>query len=182
MIKATQFGLWAIEKHRDTNHFYDDNLPYDYHLSLAVKSAYRYRHLVGDNWIWIQDAVFGHDLIEDSRVSYNDIVKYALICGHSPEIAIKIGEAIRACTNYGRGRNRDERMPAYIYNELRTTEGATFIKVAGDRIANVKHGMISESDKLDMYRKEQPKFRAELYIAEHEEIWNYLDMLLKIQL
>lgn len=182
MIKPTLFGLWAINKHADTNHYYDINLPYDYHLSLSVKSGENFKHLLlpGD-WEWVQDVLWGHDLMEDARVSYNDIVREAKKY-HSIENAIKIAEAIRALTNYNRGRNRKERMPDYIYQEIKSTPGATFAKVAGDRIANVNHGLIFGSSMKKKYKEEQEHFKKMLYTNEYKEIWDYLDNLLKLNL
>lgn len=177
------FYDWSIGRHKETNHFYDTNLPYSYHIDLVIKTANQFRHLIpskiGLNVISCMCA--GHDLIEDARVSYNDIVQYYTKISKSEDTAIKVAEAIRAVTNYGRGRDRDERMPDYIYKEIADTPGATFIKLC-DRIANCKHGLISGSSMKKKYLKEQPHFKEMLYTEEYKEMWDYLDKLLTLEI
>lgn len=182
IITPTNFREWAIKCHEDTNHFYDDKLPYEYHLNLAVKIGEKFKHLLGNGvWGWVKDAIISHDTIEDVRQNYNSIIKAAIKFGHSNSDSKKIAEAVRAVTNYGRGRDRDERMPDYVYKEIRETEGAIFVKLV-DRLANVKHGLISESTMRKKYLKEQPHFKEMLYIEEYKEMWNYLDKLLTIEI
>jgi hypothetical protein len=182
MIEPSTFGQWAIDSHKETNHFYDTNLPYSYHLSLARNEGERFKHLLTPfQWYWVCDGIWGHDTIEDARRSYSDVIKAARLAGHTEANVVKIAEAIRAVTNYGRGRDRDERMPDYIYDEIRTTEGATYIKLM-DRIANVKHGLISGSTMKRKYLKEQPHFKKMLYTEEYKEIWDYLYKLLNLEI
>lgn len=171
------FGKWAIEQHAKTNHMYDINLPYSYHLSLVAFTGHQFKHLVGDRFDWIQEALWGHDLIEDARVSYNDIVKAAVNCGWYTKTAEMIAEAIRSVTNYGRGRNREERMPDWIYDEMKQTTGGVFIKCA-DRAANLKHGLISGSTMKFTYAQEQAHFKEKLYRPELKEMFDYIDKLI----
>jgi hypothetical protein len=185
MITPSEFGTWAIEQHNATNHYYDGKpgsptaLPYSYHLSMAASVAKQFDKLIdiGFQYLWVIDAVWAHDTIEDARCSYNDVYKAAIRYGHNHEHATCIAEAVRAVTNYGRGRNRDERMPDYIYDEIRNTEGATFVKLC-DRIANVKHGLITGSSMKKKYLKEQPHFKIKLYTEDLKPMWDYLDRLL----
>lgn len=188
-MTLSTFAIWCAEQHAKTNHFYDDNLPYSYHLTLAYKAAVKFKHLLKHGQEWVLEAIWGHDLIEDARVTFNDIVKAAANCGITARVwaedgipdTVLVAEAIRAVTNYGRGRNRGERMPDYIYQEIRETPGATFMKIC-DRIANVRHGLISESSMYKKYQKEQADFKSKLYTEEYKEMWDYLDKLLNIDL
>lgn len=74
LIKQEKIN-WCISQHRNTNHFYDTYLPYEFHLRMVVQVANDFKHLCpvfGDK---IELACWGHDLIEDCRVSWNDCKK-----------------------------------------------------------------------------------------------------------
>ena len=73
-------------------------------------------------------ACWGHDLIEDTRVSYNDCVK---ALGEIP------ASIIYAVSNE-KGKNRKERANDKYYAGIRETPGALFVKLC-DRIANVQY-------------------------------------------
>ena len=100
------------------------------------------------------NSAYGHDLIEDARVSYNDIVK-AL---HRYDLELEpAAEIIRAVTNYSRGRNREERMPDFVYQDIRNTEHADFIKLC-DRLANVRYSIFTRSSMTRKYKAENNHF------------------------
>jgi len=186
---------WILDQHRNSNHLYDDYLPYEFHLRMTVAEFHRFKHLLPKNlytinvevhrntWEdedWtisvIEKACWGHDLIEDARVSYND-VKRVLDYKNSNYIA----EIIRAVTNNVRGRDRNERMPDYIYEEIRNTPGAVFVKLC-DRIANVTYSKMVGSSMFEKYGKEQKEFQEKLgrYDSHQylEPMFAYLDNLL----
>lgn len=162
----------ATKGHNDTNHMYGD-ASYTIHLSHVVDVAQRFIHLVpvASRPIVIA-ACWLHDSIEDARMSYNDILK-VFKYGGDENTAKAIAEIVRAVTNYGRGRNRQERMPDFIYEEIRNTTGATFTKLS-DRIANIEFG-----GKSDMYKKEHPHFKEMLYNEDYKLMFDYIDYLLK---
>ncbi len=167
--------IFALMAHSDTNHYYDEYLPYEFHLRMVVKEAYDNIHLVEhlgfDYMVNVICAAWLHDTIEDARKNYNDIKK-----GFNVDIA----EMVRAVTNYGRGRDRDERMPDYIYAEIKTTPGAAFIKIC-DRIANAQYSKMTGSSMYNKYQKEQPKFRQLIETpGELKQMWEALDELLLI--
>lgn len=147
---------WAIKAHVDTNHFYDVSLPYSFHLNAVNREIYNYLHLIVDPDITIQTkrridvicAGWLHDCVEDARKSYNDVLQVS---------NINVAEMVRAVTNYGRGRNRAERMPHYIYDEIANTGDADVLKCA-DRIANIKYSIFMESTMRDKYRREHEEF------------------------
>jgi len=148
---AKQF---AIEAHAGTNHLYDGKPYAETHLQMVVDNAEEFSHLVSPEQfrLPILPACWLHDTVEDCRITYNQIKE---------KFGIQVAEVVRACTNYGRGRNRDERMPDYIYAELRRLPEAIFVKLC-DRLANIKYSAKTQSSMLAKYRKEQEKFEYEL--------------------
>lgn len=161
----------ATKGHNDTNHMYG-NASYTIHLSHVVDVAYRFIHLVPVELRGIIIAAcWLHDSVEDARLSYNDILK--IFKDEPIEVAKMIAEIVRAVTNYTRGRNREERMPDFIYHEIRDTVGAIFVKFC-DRIANIEF-----SGKTDMYEQEHQHFSSMLWNGEYEEMLEYMEYLFK---
>ncbi len=150
---------WIIEQHSSTNHFYDKYLPYEFHLRMVAHVAKQNIKLIemsceGDIESWVEDitlAAFGHDLIEDTRVSYNDVKE---VLGYTA------AEIIYAVTNE-KGKNRKERGNDKYYEGIRNTPGAVFVKLC-DRIANVQYSKMTGSRMFEMYRKENPLFMVSL--------------------
>lgn len=162
---------FAIESHEKTNHFYDTYLPYSFHLRMVVKACYDFLELIPENKRHIViSAAWLHDTIEDARLTYNDVKS------KSNEY---VAEIVRAVTNYGRGRDRNERMPDFIYEDIKNTEFATFVKLA-DRIANVQYSKMTGSSMFKKYNKEQDHFKSKLFVdGELTKMWEYLDNLFK---
>ncbi len=150
---------WIIKQHSDTNHFYDKYLPYEFHLRMVAHVAKKNIKLIemsceGDTQSWAEDitlAAFGHDLIEDTRVSYNDVKE---VLGYTA------AEIIYAVTNE-KGKNRKERGNDKYYEGIRNTPGAVFVKLC-DRIANVQYSKMTGSRMFEMYRKENDDFMTRL--------------------
>ncbi len=150
---------WCIEQHRKTNHFYDTYLPYEFHQRMVAQAGedflYLYERdselkaLVSESDLIL--SFWGHDLIEDTRTSYND-VKYVL-----GEIAANI---IYAVSNE-KGKTRKERANDKYYEGIRNTPGAVFVKLC-DRIANVQYSKMTKSRMFDMYKKENENFMDQL--------------------
>lgn len=178
VFQHEKFFNLIIKAHQDTNHNYDGYIPYEFHLQMALTIAKRFIHLIPitDRSI-VLAAVIAHDVIEDARFTYNDVRKTALECNATEEQATMIAEMVRAVTNDGRGRNRDERMPDYIYEEIKTTFYALFAKLC-DRLANVQYGLITGGSMPKKYKKENPNFKEKLYTENlYEEMWNELESL-----
>jgi (p)ppGpp synthase/HD superfamily hydrolase len=161
---------WCIEQHRNTNHFYDTYLPYEFHLRMVVQVCNDFKHLLPNMLLTREESVYhnrfetidetkhsvelacwGHDLIEDTRVSYND-VKNKL--GHNA------AEIIYAVSNE-KGKNRKERANIKYYQGIRETPGAVFVKLC-DRIANVQYSKMTKSRMFEMYQKENQEFEKML--------------------
>ena len=149
---------WCIDQHQKTNHFYDKYLPYEFHLRMVVQAAKNFIHLVkdsNDGEETFRDviilAAWGHDLIEDTRTSYNDVKD---VLGYSA------AEIIYAVSNE-KGKTRKERANEKYYKGIRETEGAVFVKLC-DRIANVQYSKMTGSRMFKMYEKENENFMVEL--------------------
>lgn len=149
---------WIFQQHKSTNHMYDKYLPYEFHLRMASDVCDEFISLIpnlndGETSFRndVKLATFGHDLIEDTRVSYNDVKE---VLGHTP------AEIIYAVSNE-KGKTRKERANSKYYEGIRNTEGAVFVKLC-DRIANVRYGILTKSRMPDMYRKENEGFQKSL--------------------
>lgn len=187
IIKSTfdheKFFNLIIEAHQETNHKYDGYIPYEFHLQMALTIAKRFIHLIpdADEGFPVRPivlaAVIAHDAIEDARMTYNDIRNTAISCGATEQKATMIAEIVRAVTNNVRGRNRDERMPDYIYEEIKTTYFALFVKLC-DRLANLQYGLMTGGSMPKKYKLEHPHFKEMLYSDEaYDEMWNELEIL-----
>jgi (p)ppGpp synthase/HD superfamily hydrolase len=111
-------------------------------------------------------AVWAHDLIEDTRVSYNDVKN---------QLGEEVANIVYAVTN-DKGKNRKERAGDKYYEGIRNTPGAVFVKLC-DRIANVQYGKMTKSRMFEMYKKENPEFIRQLGVGQGTSI-KYGDMFI----
>jgi len=149
---------WILKQHESTNHMYDTYLPYEFHLRMVAKVVEKFIELIpnlNDGETALRDTVilaaYGHDLIEDTRVSYNDVKE---------NLGLGSADIIYACTNE-KGKNRKERANEKYYEGIRNTQGAVFVKLC-DRIANVQYSKMTGSCMFDMYKKENINFMIKL--------------------
>lgn len=161
---------YAIKCHTDTCHYYDTHL-YSYHLQMVVDVANKFIHLIPekDRDVVISSA-WCHDLIEDTRNTYTDLLKVT---------SLEVAEIVYALTNE-KGKTRKERANDKYYEGIRNTQYATFVKLC-DRIANVQYSMSQRSRMLEMYRKETPDFINTLYDEKYDEMFHYLETLVGIK-
>lgn len=161
---GNQYIEWCIEQHRKTNHYYDDYLPYEFHLRMVNTAYQNFKHLIDDPLREVVGyAVWGHDLIEDTRVSYNDV---RLMMGES------VAGIVYAVTNE-KGKNRKERANDKYYEGIRNTPGATFVKLC-DRIANVQYSKLTKSRMFEMYKRENSEFLEKVGADQYLEMKEYL--------
>lgn len=189
-ILLNKIYLFASEKHKKVNHFYDIH-EYSYHLNKVSEVAHKFINLVSYNdYDLIIASCYCHDLIEDTRLTYNDL-KNELIdiiyndCNDSyfyyedcENLALKIAEITYALTNE-KGRNRKERANNKYYMGIKDIKYATFIKLC-DRISNIEYSS-KEGNKLEMYKKENNHFLNQLYVGEglyYKKMFDYIDKLL----
>ena len=149
---------WILEQHKSTNHQYDTYLPYEFHLRMASNVAQEFINFVPDRNDGetsfrgsVLIATWGHDLIEDTRVSYNDVKNH---------LGQDAADIIYAVTNE-KGKNRKERANDKYYEGIRNTPGAVFVKLC-DRIANVQYSKMTGSRMFEMYKKENDDFIVQL--------------------
>ena len=143
---------WIFYNHEITNHKYDDYLPYRFHLEMVAGVGRKFKHLVEEIvWNDVELALIGHDLIEDTRLTYNDVKNV---------LGVKSADLIYALTNE-KGKNREERANTKYYEGIRAEKYGVFVKLC-DRIANVQYSKMTQSRMFDMYCKENPKFEKML--------------------
>lgn len=149
---------WCIDQHVKTNHKYSEYLPYEFHLRMVVQAAEDFIHLFQPGPAFlalskehIKLACWGHDLIEDTRTSYNDI---------KHQLGETSADIIYAVSNE-KGKTRKERANDKYYEGIRNTDGAVFVKLC-DRIANVQYSKMTKSRMFDMYKKENENFTDQL--------------------
>jgi (p)ppGpp synthase/HD superfamily hydrolase len=186
---------WCIDQHKNSNHMYSEYLPYEFHLRMVAHVGEKYKHLLDNTKDYFTGdlvvnptaqvttrnacmiACWGHDLIEDCRVSYNDV---------KDVLGQEAAEIIYALTNE-KGRNRKERANEKYYDGIRNTRGAVFVKLC-DRIANVQYSKMTGSRMFKMYMKENVEFTKSLGLRgdivdfpghEYYQMYKYLNDLFK---
>ena|SRR3990167_9961977 len=152
---------------------YDDKIPYIRHPGMVVAVLERFgitrSEMVCGGWC--------HDVIEDSRNSYNDVKK---------ELGAEVAELVYAVTSE-LGRDRKERNQK-TYGKIRASRDALILKLA-DRIANLEYSS-ANGGKAEMYRAEFPEFYDALYRAPDQatpdgqilaRMWAHVKLLLKVE-
>ena len=168
---------------------YSEYLPYEFHLRMVHQAAVDFKDLLDNtkDYFTGEDyrgpkqeqvtlrqacmvAAYGHDLIEDCRVSYNDVKQH---------LGQEAADIVYAVTN-DKGKNRKERAGVKYYEGIRNTPGAVFVKLC-DRIANVQYSKMTKSRMFEMYKKEHKDFEQMMgrYTAnqELEPMFKYLSDL-----
>lgn len=158
------------------NQKYAGKLPYSFHLELVAKQAMLFLNECKiENYYTtgeIYAVAYGHDSIEDARVTYNDIREM---------FGITIANSIYHCTEE-KGKNRAERKNDKFYSELIQDRLATYIKLC-DLIANIKFSLLTNSSMYFKYRDEWVEHRHhfKMYSSDFKPLFNYIDMLIVIQ-
>lgn len=158
---------WCLDRHRETNHMYAEYLPYEFHLRMVAQVADEFKELLPpDMRSKAKLAAFGHDLIEDTRVSYNDVSK---------ALGEEVADIIYALTNE-KGKNRKERANDKYYQGIRETPGAVYVKLC-DRIANVRFSKMTKSRMFEMYKEENPRFMESLGCYKNNQLFKMFTYL-----
>lgn len=147
-----------------TNHLYDGK-PYKIHLDMVEDVCNEFLYLVPDksHHTLIRASIRCHDLIEDDRASYNDVIE---------NTNKFIADIVYAVSNE-KGKNRAERASDKYYEGIRATQYAIFVKLC-DRIANIRYG-IKNNGKWKMYRKEHPHFKRQLYDERYKPMFDHIE-------
>jgi len=182
LVSKEIFSSYCIVQHDiNCNQRYGKH-PYSYHLGMVADNVTRFKHLLPseDDYIVAYCGAWGHDLIEDARVTYNDIRNQVKIKGKNGEpLNEKIADVIYACTEE-KGRNRAERLSVKFYNDLKENKIGWFVKLC-DVLANVTNSKKTGHGMLKKYKKEYPKLKSILYIKEYDELFVELETLLEIE-
>jgi (p)ppGpp synthase/HD superfamily hydrolase len=144
---------------------YDTYLPYEFHLRMVVQVFKKFKSLIEEDHDHIELACWGHDLIEDCRVSYNDVKN---------QLGEKASDIVYAVTNE-KGKTRKERANDKYYEGIRNTQYAVFVKLC-DRIANVQYSKMTGSRMFDMYKQENENFMTQLGYYENYNKHEFLPM------
>lgn len=160
--KASYF---AFKTHHSVRQRYNDKYPYYYHIKMVTGFITLFKTLLNENDYNVAfKAGCGHDLIEDCRLTYNDVKEL---------YGVEVADVVFACTEL-RGKNRSERHgPEYIKG-LQDSRLGTYVKIC-DIIANMTMGLRTGSSMLKKYRKEYPHTREKLFRQEFEELFLTLE-------
>lgn len=172
LAKTSNFYKKVYEKHENVNQMYDSIYPYSFHLemvkNIVLQNMYSFWY---DNnkkdydgyscdmyiVVLLMSAV-EHDLIEDTRMTYNDVLKFNKEMLDNTDYdgyATIITETVYALTDE-KGRNRKERHNEEYWSTLKEDRFAPFVKIC-DRYANMfysKYLSTNSSSMLDKYIKE----------------------------
>jgi (p)ppGpp synthase/HD superfamily hydrolase len=120
----------------------------------------------------MEAASYGHDGVEDARLTYNDIRKNSTLI---------VAELIYRVTDE-KGRNRDERKNERYYAELIEFWPAICIKLL-DKMANLLYSKLFKNVKMfEMAKKEAKAFRNKCLIEETEHyrpMFDFYDKMLE---
>jgi len=170
------------------NQKYDKNLPYSFHLNLVAKQVEKFQFILNPKDLCIAlNGAWGHDLIEDARITYNDILQYSIYFEeHYPNgsnkinISKEVAEVIYSCTEL-KGKNRKERHGIEYIMGLKECRLGLFVKLC-DIIANTSYGLLTNSTMYNKYQEEYPIIKKELYREEFKPMFEYLEQILNIKI
>jgi (p)ppGpp synthase/HD superfamily hydrolase len=156
--------IWILQQHRRVNQTYG-GLPYHVHLENVVKFVKKYINLIPEQYHRdVILAAWGHDLIEDTGLTFNNIVKV---------LGRRVANIIYAVSNE-KGHDRDERANDKYYSGIINDDLALFVKLC-DRLSNLTQ---SKKDGHGMYKKymqELPHFKEKLYNGMYQKMWDELE-------
>jgi hypothetical protein len=159
---------YATKLHASVNHTYDDG-PYSIHLQMVYEFGAKYAYLLPKHFVNdTLTACWSHDLIEDCRITYNDLKK---------DLNQYIAEITYNLTN-NRGRTRGERADYSYYEGIKACEQSTYVKIC-DRLANATYSKSKGSGMYEKYKAEQENFKLVLYTEQYHVMWAELDAILK---
>jgi (p)ppGpp synthase/HD superfamily hydrolase len=158
--KAIQF---ATETHGTQKY---GKQPYSYHLQTVVNILGEF----GYHDESLQSAAWLHDVLEDTRLTYEDLIRAGF--------PVIVATYVQCVTAEG-GPSRKERN-RLSYKKIKKSLEATVLKLA-DRIANVRECVTNKDPRLRMYRSEYAEFRTALMTGDQgaRKMWRELDELLE---
>ena len=170
------FERFCYHQHDEACNQKYDELPFSFHLKMVKAQAEKFVDLFYPNntvdMSYKRALIFagcaGHDLIEDARISFNDI---------KDKMGPDVAEIIFLCTEM-RGRNRGERKNDQFYNDLVKNELAVFVKLC-DIMANSLYSVLSNSTMLKKQKEEWSGIRIKLFPFHQQFVmmFDYLDKI-----
>ena len=156
--------IWILKQHQRIGQKYGD-LPYHVHLQDVAKFAKKYIHLIPEEYHKdVIVAAWGHDLIEDPTVTYNDVLK--ALGKTSADIIYDVSNE--------KGHNRGERANDKYYEGIRKNPLSIFVKLC-DRLSNLTHSKKEGHGMYKKYMQEMPHLKEMLYDGTYEEMWDELE-------
>lgn len=161
---------YATACHAATNHTYDGQ-PYAFHLAMVADMVERFQALIpADQHALALAGAWVHDLIEDARQTYNDVVRAT---------NVEVAEVAYALTNE-KGRTRDERANERYYDGIRENPTAHFVKIC-DRLANATYAVNEGTRMAEVYHREYADFWSKLWRPEFAPMFDHLAEILGIE-
>lgn len=179
-MSVQDFRDFCFERHdKVCNQKYDDYLPYSFHLKAAERVGYQFKHLlpenivsdfppVDENFTVAMMGIYGHDLIEDARMTYNEI---------KDRWGVAVAEVIYYCTEM-RGKTRDHRKNDEFFEELSKDDIAVFVKLC-DIIANASYSLFTMDWKRLKKSEEEyhAKVKKYLYNERYKPMFDFLEQI-----
>lgn len=172
------------------NQKYNKDYPYSIHLKFVREQAvFFYKETYPFDKLTAEYVAVGHDLIEDARMTYNDVLNklttIRINYGTKKETfdakayAKIIADGIYACTE-STGRSRAERKDEAYYKRLSESCVGTFVKLC-DIYANSGWSKLTKSTMFAKYQQEFPNF-LEKISNEWKDLFKELIDAIKYQL
>lgn len=156
---------YAFEKHKSVNQTYGE-LPYSVHLIETANNILKYMnpYVSPEEKIVLIAASYCHDIIEDTRTTYNDlfydlakIQQYTHISDNY-DVDIEVIADIVYDLTCEKGKNRNERENDKYFEAIANNNLSKIVKLA-DRLANIEHSLIFYNiDKMICYNNEHENF------------------------
>jgi|TARA_R110000851_G_scaffold112921_3_gene237312 (p)ppGpp synthase/HD superfamily hydrolase len=149
-------------------HKHYDNYSYMYH----VEEVARYCRFYTEGCSAVEQVIAEicgllHDVEEDGDLTFNDIKRE--FGEYIAEVTIRVSDE--------KGRNRQERKPDTLYEEMKEVTGSVLVKLC-DRMSNQKNGKIRGGGMKKTYMKEHGGFKSKLHtVGVLEEVWVSLEAL-----
>lgn len=186
------FKEFCYDRHDNyCNQKYGDGLPYSFHLKCVEAQGEKFSHLLPIKWVKNKDnykakdvsykdivkiALSGHDILEDARMSYNELLEVVNSEKLGNSLAAKEVCDIIYCVTDEKGKNRAERKSEKYYEELKANELAVFVKLC-DIAANTLYSKLTGSSMYGKYKKEFGPFKGKVYVERFKELFDYVENL-----
>jgi (p)ppGpp synthase/HD superfamily hydrolase len=152
------------------NQKYDDIHLYSFHLALVDVQYEKWKHLLDPSeHDMVEKAIWGHDLIEDARVTYKDVEK---------RVGTAVANIIFGVTD-SQGRTRAERKDDAFWKRLTAEELSVFVKLC-DVMANATYSYMTGSSMFKKYGSEFPNFKMKAFVPRFKPMFDKLEKILSL--